>query len=66
MVYSERRDTEIIDLKVFRKESNIPAKDGHGRLLKISNSEQLSGNVFPSEICLFLYYTLIRKYYPSI
>lgn len=49
---------------IFRKEFNIPVKDGHGKLLKVSNSELL-GNVSTSEICL-LYHPLIRKYYPSI
>lgn len=38
---------------IFRKKLNIPAKDGHGKLLKVNNSEQLLGNVFAPEICPF-------------
>lgn len=53
MVYYQRRKVEVINLMIiiFRKEFNIPVKDGHGKLLKVSNSELL-GNVSTSEICL--------------
>lgn len=49
MVYYQR-EVEIINLMflIFSKEFNIPVKDGHDKLLKVINFEQLLGNVFPS------------------